>query len=309
MTSSYAPTEIEDDQPAASGGEPAASGGEPVFEDDESVAADVEPATQPPTVTTQPPGTNKRRREEDDTTSTLQEQSDIVVAPQGESTTGTETEPTRVSKSRKKAKKATASQPNTRTSIRRLAQPANANSVSVKTEVSDAKGSNMYFLGPLMTADSVCSYLLLFAANLPKPGPLEMNVAKLPKQALLTRILTDTIRNYARSRTSQNFTDAAFLSSSYQDTVQPVDLDGDVLKEPTHITKTKTLQQSLAMVSDMWKQKRTIGVRQKMLESWAIDIVHNAVGRSAGEKPSRTMQTQIKRTALELMPVLKPAHM
>lgn len=256
-------------------------------------------------------------REEDDSATQIEEQ--VVVREIGTAKRRRGNPPegnaTSVSVTNAATRRTRARRPNdtervTRTNLRRLAEPDDPASVTVKVETSDAKGSNLYFLGPLMTAYSVFPYQFYFATNLPKPGPFAMNVATLPKQKLMTRILNDTMRNYARSRTSQNFTDAALLSLSDQDTVQPVDLDEDVLKESTHITKAKTFKKSLAMVSDMWKQKQTIGVHQKLLESWAIAIVYNAVGLAVGqEPPTRAVRSQIKQAAYELMPVLKPTHM
>ena len=239
----------------------------------------------------QPRGTAKRRRGN---------------SPEGDATSGSVTNA--------RTKRTRARRPNDteriiRTRIRKLGEPEDPDSVTVKGEPSDAKGSNLYFLGPLMTAYSVFPYLFYFATNLPKPGPLAMNVATLPKQKLMTRIVNDTMRNYARSRTSQKLTDAVLGSSSDQDAMIPVDLDQDILKEPTQITKAKTLQESLAMVSAFWKQYQTMGVRQKILESWAIDIIYNAVGVGVGQTPDKPMLSKIKRAAQELMPVLKPAHM
>lgn len=85
--------------------------------------------------------------------------------------------------------------------------------------------------------------------------------------------------------------------------------DNDILKGPKAITQAESLQDSLALVSTLWKQKQSIAVHQRMLESWAIDIVYNAAGLRVGQLPTRAGQTKMKQAAQKLMPVLRPRHM
>lgn len=311
MPSRSASIQVDDDEPVAAEAfevddvEPVAAEAFEV-EVSEPAAAEAfeievsEPAAEVPAIATKRRRSNQTEEDDDDPSSS------------GDITTSTQAQPTTTPRrTRKRAKRATAEERVSRANIRRLAEPVNPNSVSVKTEPSsnDVKGSRLYFLGPRMFAHRVFSYLFYFATNLPAPGPLAMNVASLPKQKMMARILSDTMKNYARSRTSQSLTEAGVGSLSDEQALKPVDLDQNLLKEPTSITQARDLQESLAIVSGLWKHKHSIGVHQKLLESWAIAIVYNAVGIPVGQDPPRPKQGEIKRAAQALMPVLKPQHM
>ncbi len=178
--------------------------------------------------------------------------------------------------------------------------------VSIKLEPpQDSRKANLYFLGPNITADSLFPYLVEFATDVPSKGPLMMDVATLPKPKLITKILSDTVINYARSRTSQFLTEGApDVLDDQQNIITPVDLSLDLLEEPRYITQAKTFAESLTRLSDLWKQKRSMAVHQKILESWAINIIYNAAGLQIGGQINRLTQSKIKQAAQALMPVL-----
>lgn len=44
---------------------------------------------------------------------------------------------------------------------------------------------SLHYLGPPMTAYEAFPYLVNFATDIERPGPLAMNVAALPKKALM----------------------------------------------------------------------------------------------------------------------------
>ena len=105
-----------------------------------------------------------------------------------------------------------------------------------------------------MTAYSVFPYLVYLATNVARNGPLAMDIASLPWKNLMITVINETVLNYARSRANQILTNAPLENlDKEQATVQIVDLDQDLLKEPTHITQAPTIQESLAMISESWK--------------------------------------------------------
>ena len=132
-----------------------------------------------------------------------------------------------------------------------------------------------------------------------------LNVATLPKAQAMTQVIGDTVRNYARSRTS-SFSPNITLAMS-EDAVEVVDLNANMLQEPTEITRARNLQDSLARLSAMWKQSTSMTIRKRLMESWAIDILYNVAGLNLGDLVDRKSQSIMKKAAMELMPVLRPS--
>ncbi|KAL9068330.1 MAG: hypothetical protein Q9161_006253 [Pseudevernia consocians] len=89
----------------------------------------------------------------------------------------------------------------------------------------------------------------------PKPSSdVNQGNFKLPWKNLMITVINEMVLNYARSRANQLLTNAPLENlDKQQATVQIVDLDQDLLKEPTHITQAPTIQESLAMISESWK--------------------------------------------------------
>ena len=143
--------------------------------------------------------------------------------------------------------------------------------------------------------------------DVPANAPLMLNVATLPKAQAMTQVIGDTVRNYARSRTS-NFLSNVPLDFS-EDVTPVVDLNSDMLQEPTEITRARNVKDSLARLSFMWKPSASMIVRKRIMESWATSIIFNAAGLNVGDKIPRNSQSIMKKAALDIMPVLRPSQL
>lgn len=94
-----------------------------------------------------------------------------------------------------------------------------------------------------------------------------------------------------------------------EEVVKIVNIDAQILSEPVIISRAKNLKEALknvAKVSHLWNRNAAIEVHQKFLESWALQILHNAAGLSAGDMPSKTRLSTIKNAVKELIMVMKP---
>lgn len=160
-----------------------------------------------------------------------------------------------------------------RENTRALARATQGTSTSAKDEsIPDSKLTSLYYLGHPMLAYSAFAYLLNFATDVERPGPLAMGVAVLPKTALMLKILKDTIRSYGRSRSDQLLTKVAQVAD---DNVEDVDveavdvvaIDSNLLQEPTSITRTGSFEESVNNLAKLWKQNASMLVRQRMVES------------------------------------------
>ncbi len=180
--------------------------------------------------------------------------------------------------------------------------------MQIKQEpVADVKKVNLYHLGPCTTTYNVFAQLVNFALDVPVMVSLMLNLATLPKVPAMTQVICDTVRNYARSRTSSFYPNITLAMS--EDAVEVVDLNPDMLKEPTEITRARDFQDSLVRLSTMWKQSTSMTIRKRLMESWAMNIIYNAAGLNFGDKIPRKSQTIMKKATLELMPVLRPSQL
>lgn len=136
-----------------------------------------------------------------------------------------------------------------------------------------------------------------------------MNVASLPKKILMITVINETVLSCARSRANQLLTDAPLENLDKEQAAFQTSTWTKTFLGSQHITQAPTLQQSLAMVSGLWKQKRPMVVHQKIPESWAINVIYNAAGLQVGDTPNSHQQIKIKQAALDLMPVLRTCKM
>ena len=197
-----------------------------------------------------------------------------------------------------------------RSSAKKLTQQTKEtqSSVPIKEEPkANVKKINLYHLGPCTTTYKVFAQLVNFAMDVPANAPLMLNVATLPKAQAMTQVIGDTVRNYARSRTS-SFSPNITLTMS-DDAVEVVDLNANMLQEPTEIIRARNLQDSLARLSAMWKQSTSMTIRKRLMESWAMDILYNVAGLNLGDLVDRKSQSIMKKAAMELIPVLRPSQL
>lgn len=64
--------------------------------------------------------------------------------------------------------------------------------------------------------------------------------------------------------------------------IKIVPLDVQALNEPTVITQAQDFQEALANVAKLtkaWRQGAAMEIHQKLAESWALNVIHNAAKR------------------------------
>ena len=137
-----------------------------------------------------------------------------------------------------------------------------------------------------------------------------MGVANKVQLSLMSRILSETVVNYARARSSQSL--EAVPANTGEDTVEIVNLQSDILEEPTEFTQAATLASSLRHVSRLcvaWKRSASLAVHQKIIESWAINVIYHSVGLKVGDTVPKSKMSPMKAAAKQLMPVLRPSNL
>ena len=169
---------------------------------------------------------------------------------------------------------------------------------------------DLYFLGPSASAYEVFSYLHTFAAAAHRYAPKFMNVLTLPNPQKMLKILESTVQCYSRSRTNAYLGSGRGASTGEKgQSLEVVNIDHQLMAEPTNITQAATLADSIAAIADIKRQSQSLVVYQRMMESWASEIIHNAAGCRMGDDLTRAEKIAVKHAAWELMPVLRPNSM
>ena len=146
--------------------------------------------------------------------------------------------------------------------------------------------------------------LVNFALETERKGPLAMNVPTLPNQDLMFRIISETVAPYTRGRSNAALTLIKAVDKP-EPAMELVDLE-NLSKEPTAITRAP-FAKALAQIFDLCKQKSTMAVRQKFIESWAMDVVHSHAGIPPGTQPTRHQGVAMSTATRELMTTLRPS--
>ena len=214
-------------------------------------------------------------------------------------------------KSAKKQKKANAAEKIRRTNAKKSAAGNGQPITDVKAEQGgENKEIDVYHLGPMMPTNMAWPYLLDFGNTQQRAGRLEMDVANKPQLSVMTTIIAETVANYARARTNRLL--EGVPHGNDDEAIEIINLETDISKEPTAMTRAGTFQASLDYITQLcrtWKESASLAVHQKIIESWAINVLFQSVGLQVGDAIPRPMQAVVKAYTKQLLPILRPSRL